>query len=134
MASEAHSTVVVAPVQTGRRRTRWQQARRLMADQPLGTVGLFIFLLLVVVAVFAPVIATHHPTIQELSNRFAPPSTDNFFGTAHLGRDMFSRIVHGARTSLLVGIGVVAIGTTLGTILGLVSAFYSRIDFILQRL
>ncbi len=132
MASEAREAVVasrsIAPS-----RSRWRRGMRLLAEQPLGAIGLAIFVLLIVLAVFAPWIATHSPTLQDVPNRFAPPSRDHWFGTDHLGRDMFSRIVHGARTSLLVGIGTVAIGTTAGAALGLVSAYYRRVDFIVQR-
>jgi peptide/nickel transport system permease protein len=92
-----------------------------------------VFLLLIVMAVFAPVIAQHHPTAQDIPNRFASPSLDHPFGTDQTGRDVFARIVHGARTSLIVGIGTVAIGTTAGAVLGLASAYYRRVDFVLQR-
>jgi peptide/nickel transport system permease protein len=117
-----------------RGRSRWRRGLRLLAEQPLGALGLAIFLILVALAVFAPVIAPHHPTLQDIPNRFASPSREHFFGTDHLGRDLFSRIVYGSRTSLFVGIGTVAIGTSLGTVIGLVSAYYRRVDFILQRL
>jgi len=112
----------------------WLQSLKLFAvNQPLGAAGLLVFLMLIGAAVFAPLIATHDPIRNDVANQFTSPNSTYFFGTDQLGRDLFSRIVYGARTSLYVGIFTVAFGTTTGAILGIVSAYYSKLDFIIQR-
>lgn len=107
---------------------------RLVASQPLGAIGLFILAVLIVCAVFASVIATHPPVGNDIPNRFQPPSSEHWFGTDNFGRDLFSRVIHGSRTSLLVGIITVLTGMTGGALLGIVSAYYSRFDIVVQRM
>ncbi len=106
---------------------------RLVKEQPVGTIGLVIFVGLVVVATFAPLIANHDPIANHVSDRLTSPNSTYYFGTDELGRDVFSRIVYGARISLYVGIFTVAFGTSIGAVLGIVSAYYTTLDFILQR-
>jgi peptide/nickel transport system permease protein len=110
-----------------------QNLKRFVVNQPLGSAGLLIFLLLIIAALFAPVIATHDPIDNNVSDQFTSPNSTYYFGTDQLGRDLFSRIVYGARTSLYVGIFTVAFGTSLGSALGIVSAYYSRLDMVIQR-
>jgi peptide/nickel transport system permease protein len=86
--------------------------------------GLAAAAVLIFAAVFAPVLATHDSLAQNLSLRFAPPSAEHWFGTDALGRDVFSRLIYGARTSLEVGIVVVAVSSIIGTILGALAGFY----------
>ncbi len=71
---------------------------------PLGVVGLFIVVMLIVVAAFAPWIATHDPYLPNLSARLAAPNAEYWFGADELGRDIYSRLVNGSRLTLLVGI------------------------------
>lgn len=75
-------------------------------------------------AVFAPLIAPHDITAQNISNRFAEPSAEHIFGTDSLGRDVFSRLVYGARISLEVGVTVVSVSLVIGTIIGAIAGFY----------
>jgi peptide/nickel transport system permease protein len=117
----------------GRRRSFLQTVLGFIKDQPLGAMGLFVFLLLMVCAAFASVIATHDPIDIDPVNQFKGPSTTNYFGTDQLGRDLFSRIIYGARTSLYVGVFSVAMGTVTGSILGIASAYFKTLDMILQR-
>lgn len=86
-------------------------------------VGFVIVLAWIVVAALAPWIATHEPNAQNLSMRNKPPSAEHWFGTDRLGRDVFSRVVWGARVSIPVGIGVVAAATVTGLIIGAVAGF-----------
>jgi len=116
------------------RPSRLQTLKAFVVHQPLGAAGLVIFLLLVIAAVFAPVIATHDPIDNDVPNQFTAPNSTYYFGTDQLGRDLFSRIVYGARTSLYVGIFTVAFGTTIGAMLGIISAYYPRLDMLVQRL
>jgi len=95
--------------------------------------GIIVAVILVLVAIFAPFIATHDVTVQDLAIRFAKPSTEHWFGTDSLGRDVFSRVVFGARISLEVGIVVVVVSSIVGTIIGAVAGFYGGwIDRILN--
>ncbi len=116
------------------RRPWHQHARKLLREQPLGAFGLAVFLLLIFVAIFAPILATHDPTARTVSDRLQAPSSSYWFGTDNHGRDIYSRVVYGARTSLFIGVGTVALGTTSGALIGLISAFYRRIDIVVQRL
>lgn len=90
----------------------------------LSYIGIFIAAIVVFAAVFATVIATHDYNAQDLMLRYAAPSSEHFFGTDALGRDIFSRVLYGARISLEVGITVVTVSAVIGTILGAVAGFY----------
>lgn len=96
-------------------------------------IGLAIASLVIIAAVLAPFIATHDPVAQDLANRFASPSGEYWFGTDSLGRDVFSRVIYGARISLQVGLTVVAVSAFIGIIIGAISGFYGGwIDRILS--
>ena len=90
----------------------------------LTVIGLIIVVLLVAVALFAPWIAPHDITTTNLAIRYLPPSADHWFGTDSTGRDIFSRVVFGARISLQVGLIVVAVSAFFGTIMGAISGYY----------
>ena len=96
---------------------------------PIAMAGLFIILSLLFVAFFAPLITQSDGTARDLANRLSPPSSDHWFGTDELGRDIFERIIWGSRITLyivgLVAIIVVPIGLAIGTIAGFVSPIYS---------
>ncbi|MCY7375091.1 MAG: ABC transporter permease [Pyrinomonadaceae bacterium] len=87
-------------------------------------IGIAIAVTFIVIAIFAPLIATHDVTAQNLAMRYAAPSAAHWFGTDALGRDVFSRVVYGARISLQVGIIVVAVSAFIGIIIGAISGFY----------
>ncbi len=87
-------------------------------------IGIGIASLVIFVAIFAPYLATHDPIVQDLGIRYASPSADHWFGTDALGRDVFSRVLYGARISLQVGITVVAVSAFIGIIVGAISGFY----------
>jgi len=87
-------------------------------------IGLVIAAIVIIVAIFAPWIATHDVTAQDLAMRFRSPSAEHWFGTDGLGRDVFSRVVFGARISLEVGITVVVVSTVIGTFVGAIAGFY----------
>lgn len=87
-------------------------------------IGGSIAAIVIVMAIFAPFIATHDVTVQDLANRFASPSAEHWFGTDALGRDVFSRVVYGARISLQVGITVVLVSGVIGIFIGAIAGFY----------
>jgi peptide/nickel transport system permease protein len=106
---------------------------RMLAGNP-AAVGSIIFLLIIVVyAVFAPLIAPFDPNFVNPADRLSGPSSEYWFGTDDLGRDIYSRVVYGARVSLLVGVTVMIGATAIGAMLGLVAGFYPRIDTPLMR-
>ena len=90
----------------------------------LSYIGIAIVLIVILLAVFAPLVATHDVEFQNLANRFATPSAEHWFGTDSLGRDIFSRVVFGARISLEVGISVVTVSGIIGILIGAVAGFY----------
>jgi len=110
--------------------TIWNLTRQ----NPLGVFGLLIVVTLAVVAVFAPLIAPYGVGDLETAGVKANPSWGHPFGTDYLGRDMFSRVVFGARISLLVGFLAVGGGTTIALVLGIVSGYAGGIvDNVIQR-
>ena len=115
-------------------RNRRIHLRRLRHD-PSAVAGLLIVVSLVLIALCAPWIPGHGPNEQDIANRYASPSRTHFLGTDNLGRDELSRILHGARTSLLVsvvvGVLVLIIGVAIGTVSGFVGGF---VDGLLMRL
>ena len=87
-------------------------------------IGLVIVFILLVVAIFAPWIATHEVGATNLTIRYLPPSLQHLFGTDSTGRDIFSRVVFGARISLQVGIIVVSVSAVVGIFLGALAGYY----------
>ncbi len=97
--------------------------------------GLIIVVFFIVLAVFAPLIATHDPTAINFDEVFLPPSSVHFFGTDELGRDVFSRCVYGSRISLFVGFVAVGISLAIGVLLGLLAGYIGGItDLIIMRI
>ncbi|MBR0869698.1 ABC transporter permease [Bradyrhizobium tropiciagri] len=114
--------------------TGWGRFAFLAQRHVLGTVGLTIMVLFVCTALFADLISRYDPLSVDSAHRLAPPSALHWFGTDSFGRDVWSRIIHGARISLAVGIGSTALGATLGVIVGLTSGYLSGwVDLVFQR-
>jgi peptide/nickel transport system permease protein len=108
---------------------------RLAQEKPLGAVGGVIVLSLLCCAAFAPWIAPYPYDATNVRQRLQPPSAQFYLGTDNLGRDLFSRIVYGARVSVTVGFGAVGIGTLLATCLGVGSGYFGgKLDVLIQRL
>ena len=95
-----------------------------VAGSPTGAVGAVIVAVVAVMAVLAPVLAPYDPVAFDLLARFRPPSAEHWLGTDNAGRDVLSRIIYGARPSMQVGFGAVAIGLPLGIAVGLIAGFY----------
>ncbi|WP_082905499.1 ABC transporter permease [Bradyrhizobium centrolobii] len=102
--------------------------------QPLGTVGLVLVLVMAVAGLSAEWIAPYNPTSNDFAAMTEPPSWAHLMGTDQFGRDLFSRIVFGARTALIVGFSCAIIGGGAGLVLGVASAYFGgRLDLVLQR-
>jgi peptide/nickel transport system permease protein len=107
---------------------------RLVKEKPLGAFGGVIVVGLLLCAAFAPWIAPYPYDETNVRQRLKPPSAQFYLGTDNLGRDLFSRIVYGARISVTVGFGAVALGVLLATILGVVSGYLGgTFDVLVQR-
>ena len=96
--------------------------------------GLFLLLLVLVPAIFAPWITSHSPDALAVAMRLNPPGSEFLFGSDDFGRDVFTRVLYGARTSLWVGGCVVLFAVGIGSLAGLFSGFYHGIDLVLSRI
>ena len=110
-------------VDTRRQLTLGQKSVRLVLRNPIGALGALIVAVVILVAIFADVLAPFDPTSQ-LVRPLEPPSGVHLLGADELGRDILSRVIHGARVSLYVGIVSVAIALISGSILGLLAGYY----------
>lgn len=107
---------------------------RFLRRNPLGAFGFTILLIVALAALLAPLVAPYDPNAPG-RDLLQGPSWDHFFGTDRTGRDVFSRVLYGARPSLAVGLGSVAMGATIGVLLGLASGFLGGwLDVSVQRL
>jgi peptide/nickel transport system permease protein len=108
----------------------WRFARK----KPLGAIGGLIMAAIVLTALLANVFATHDPIAADATKTLARPSAEHWLGTDNLGRDIYSRIVHGARVSLVVGVASTLLGSVLGGVIGLLSGYAGgRVDLVTQR-
>jgi len=129
----ARELAPVLPV-AWRRPAWWRGLVRFCRRKPLGAAGAFIMAAIVVTALFADVLATSDPIATEAARTLAPPDAAHWLGSDHLGRDIYSRIVHGARISLIVGVTSTLIGSVLGGIIGLLSGYAGgKTDLVTQR-
>lgn len=97
--------------------------------------SLIVLLIIVGCCIFAPLLAPYSPTVQDLSSSLAQPSSEHILGADKMGRDLFSRLLYGGRTTLLSALGVVGISTFLGVPLGLFSAYFGgRLDAVIGRI
>ena len=107
----------------------------LLLSNPVSTVGAVGVAFLFTVMILAPILATHDPIAINLTGRFLPPSWEHFFGTDHLGRDIYSRVVWGARISLSVGFITLIEATVIGTIIGLIAGYKGGwVDSVIMRI
>ncbi|HVS64074.1 MAG TPA: ABC transporter permease [Thermoanaerobaculia bacterium] len=109
--------------------------RRLVRDKPLGAAGAAISVLFLLCGILAGVLAPRGINQVDLAHRLEPPSLQFLLGTDALGRDVFSRILHGARLSVIVGFSGAAIATALSLVIGVVTGYVGgRLDLVVQRL
>ena len=117
-------------------RASWAlRAKAFSSDNKLLIVGGGIFAVVLVCAIFAPWIAPHSPTKIVMTEKLMPPSIDHLMGTDRFGRDVFSRVIYGARASLSVGVCVMILAALIGTPIGLLSGYFGGVtDTILMRI
>ena len=117
-------------IEISRLRALWTTIKR----KPLGAASAVLIAVLVLTAIFANVLAPYDPLDADPTIRLGAPSAAHPFGTDDIGRDVLSRIIHGARISLWVGLLAVGIGTAIGMVIGLACGYWEgRLDMLLQR-
>jgi peptide/nickel transport system permease protein len=126
----ARVTVALPGALPSRRRRPAALSR--LARRKIALVGAVLMVLTTVVGLLAPVIGGN-PLRMDVAARLAPPSATHWFGTDDLGRDLFSRVVYGARLSLIVGVAVVAFALAVGTGCGLLAGYYRALDNVIMR-
>ena len=126
---------VEAEIETFADKDPWYSvALDLIKRKPLGAAGAFIVLIMIFMALFAELIAPYDPELNNYEFMLVGPDWTFLLGTDQFGRDIFSRIVYGARTALFVGFTCAIIGSTLGLILGVASAYFGGwFDLVVQR-
>lgn len=112
---------------------RWQ-VLRLLVSRKTALISLLLLAVLVAAALLAPWISPHDPFKLSIMDRLKAPSTAHWFGTDEFGRDLFSRVIHGGRLSLMVGFAVVVLSGALGIALGLIAGFFRSADRLVSRL
>ena len=127
------STTSLTPVSASP--NSWSVVRGHLRRNPLVPVGLTMVLVCLFLALVAPSIAPYDPYKQNVGNRIKPPYEAHIFGTDELGRDVFSRVLHGARVTLPAGFIVILVGTTIGTLIGAIAGFVGGwIDEVIMRI
>ena len=127
------SVVVLAPDEIAvpiSKRAAW---RDLFRRHPTAMVGALLLVLMILVAILAPFLGTVDPQALNPIYRLRPPSAEHWFGTDTTGRDLYSRVLYGARVSLIVGFSVALFSTALGLLIGLFSGFNRILDGIIMR-
>lgn len=125
-ANPAPITLDITEARRRRAEARWRYLRDtyvLWRRNRLMVLGTFIIAGLILVAALAPLLATHNPYEQVLGDRLLPPSAKHFFGNDSLGRDIYSRVVYGARVTLTIALLVAAISTPLGMVFGIFAGY-----------
>lgn len=106
--------------------------RRFLSNR-MAVTGCALLAIIFLMAILAPLLATQPPLAMKVTDRLKAPSAAHWFGTDEFGRDVYSRVVHGSRISIAVGLSVVVISSVFGLILGLYSAYYRHLDNLIMR-
>ncbi|WP_093043957.1 nickel transporter permease [Thalassobacillus cyri] len=135
MAAEAKADQIDPALKKKKNSSLWLDSLSRVIKSKTSFIGLIIISLLIIIAAFAPQIATHSPTDQSIIDRYQAPSAEHWLGTDELGRDIFSRIVHGSRITIQIGVITVGISMIVGVFLGAVAGFFGRwVDQIIMRI
>lgn len=111
-----------------------QPVWRLLLSQRMFVAGLVLIALIALPAMFADWVAPFEPFRMQFRLRFRPPAAPHWLGTDNFGRDVLSRLLHGARLSLAIGLGTVVLTGIVGTLVGLIAGWFRRLDGMLMRL
>lgn len=110
-------------------------AQRLIREKPLGALGAGVFLLFLFCGVFADVLSPYGMNETHMTDRLLPPSSEYWFGTDHLGRDVFSRVLLGAQISMIVAFLAAGLATVISIVIGVLSGYFGgKVDMLIQRM
>ena len=126
--------IITRPTRRARLRRSAAEALRALRKNPNMAFGVVVLVVMLFIAIFAPLMGTVDPTFLVPRDRLIPPGSDHFFGTDHLGRDVYSRVLYGSRVSLQVGAGVALSVMVFGLIFGLTSGYSRALDKIIMRI
>ncbi|MBQ1390802.1 MAG: ABC transporter permease [Firmicutes bacterium] len=113
----------------------WDNVKHTFKKSPLAMIGLVVIIIIILLAIFAPIVAPYDPYTQNLPNALAKPSAEHLLGTDCFGRDLLSRIIYGARNSLIIGLIPSVIAIIIGSVMGLMAGYLGkRADFIIMRI
>jgi len=114
--------------------SEWRRFLRVLAGRKITLVGAIILVILIIIALFAPILAPYDPYEQNLAQVLEQPSSEHWLGTDEVGRDTLSRIIYGSRVSLEVGIIAIGFATVFGIVLGLLAGFIGGwVDIVIMR-
>ena len=126
--------IITRPTRRARLRRSTAEALRALRKNPNMAFGVVVLVVMLFIAIFAPLMGTVDPTFLVPRDRLISPGSDHFFGTDHLGRDVYSRVLYGSRVSLQVGAGVALSVMVFGLIFGLTSGYSRALDKIIMRI
>lgn len=119
--AEGERLIVTQPQNS--ERSRWKREFLKVFRNKLAYIGITGCLIIIIISIFAPLIAPYDPTSQKMTNRFAGPSTEHFLGTDQFGRDYFSRIVYATRVSFFISVASITISLLVGTAIGILAGY-----------
>ncbi len=129
------SAAVITVTRSAREWSLWRATTRFVSRKPLGAAGALIIIVMSIMAIAGPWITFYDPIEWNLKDKLMAPGADHWLGTDQMGRDLWTRMMMGARISLLVGFASVAFGSGLGGVLGVISGWYGgKVDQTVQRL
>jgi peptide/nickel transport system permease protein len=105
----------------------------MVLGNPAALISAIIVVAMILIGIFAPLLAPYNPKFLDPVVRLQPPSSTHWFGTDDLGRDVLSRVIYGARVSLLIGFTVTVVSALFGSVLGLISGYYPGVDSLIMR-
>ncbi|WNJ98820.1 ABC transporter permease [Thalassospiraceae bacterium LMO-JJ14] len=134
MTTITESAVEAQVEELGDKTPFFQAALKMARKQPIGVAGLAVVVLMIFASIFAPWLTPYHPEYNDFTAMLTAPNAEYILGTDQFGRDIFTRIIYGARTALFVGFTAATIGAVLGLVLGVASAYFGGIfDLVFQR-
>ncbi|MFN3974183.1 MAG: ABC transporter permease [Dehalococcoidia bacterium] len=116
------------------RKGLWTRLQAFVRRNPTMALGIVVVIVMTTLSVVAPLLAARNPQALDPVNRLQAPSREYYFGTDHLGRDIYARTVYGGRVSLVVGSSVAILSMLCGVVFGLISGYFKRIDAIVMRI
>jgi peptide/nickel transport system permease protein len=131
--TSAERTMAPADLTRAPERSRWASGTRIIFGNPVPAIAAGFLLLVVLAALFAPLLTPHDPTFLDPGVRLQGPSREFLMGTDDRGRDIFSRVIYGGRVSLAIGVSVTLAAAALGSVLGLLSGYFPRLDTPIMR-